>query len=352
MAGGSGSGIAMAALSVASPSISAPPAVGSERPLAAPAHHHHRLQLPLRLPLHRIWRSGSSGACAASSSSSIFKSKWTIWGRPDTGTTRCQAVGGQGPEGQGQRSSSSSSSSDSGRSPASRSSKVLYQGVYGPWTIEPSDVREVILYRVGLVTAATSFVIAASTAYFPSKFPLVTTFEQNLDLFYLLGAGGLGLSLYLIHIYVTEIKRTLQALWVLGIVGSMVTYSLFAVPAGESLVKYVVDNPTAVWFIGPAFAALTGLVFKEGLCYGKLEAGILTFVIPLTLLGHLTGLMDDSVKLSLLGVWMALFVIFAGRKFTQPVKDDIGDKSVFMFNALAEDEKKALMQQLDQQKLS
>jgi hypothetical protein len=33
-----------------------------------------------------------------------------------------------------------------------------------------------------------------------------------------------------------------------------------------------------------------------------------------------TGLMDDGVKLTLLASWMALFVIFAGRKFTQPIK--------------------------------
>lgn len=33
-----------------------------------------------------------------------------------------------------------------------------------------------------------------------------------------------------------------------------------------------------------------------------------------------TDLMDDGVKLTLLGSWMALFVIFAGRKFTQPIK--------------------------------
>lgn len=30
--------------------------------------------------------------------------------------------------------------------------------------------------------------------------------------------------------------------------------------------------------------------------------------------------MDDAVKLNLLGLWMALFIIFAGRKFTQPIK--------------------------------
>lgn len=33
-----------------------------------------------------------------------------------------------------------------------------------------------------------------------------------------------------------------------------------------------------------------------------------------------TGIMDDGVQLNLLALWMALFVIFAGRKFTQPIK--------------------------------
>lgn len=34
------------------------------------------------------------------------------------------------------------------------------------------------------------------------------------------------------------------------------------------------------------------------------------------------------------------------------LKDDIGDKSVFMFNALPEKEKKALVKKLEQQKQS
>ncbi|WZZ59116.1 uncharacterized protein LOC106415195 [Brassica napus] len=225
---------------------------------------------------------------------------------------------------------------------------TVYKGVYGPWTVEQSDVKEVILYRSGLVTAAASFVAASSAAFLPENSWLSEIIKQNQDLFYLVGAGGLGLSLFLIHIYVTEIKKTLQALWALGVVGSLAAYASLARPASDSLVQYVVDNPTAVWFVGPLFASLTGLVFKEGLCYGKLEAGLLTFIIPSVLLGHLSGLMNDEAKLVLLGTWMALFVVFAGRKFTQPIKDDIGDKSVFMFMSLPEDEKKAVVAKLEQ----
>nr|GME18964.1 F3H9.20 protein [Ipomoea batatas] len=235
-------------------------------------------------------------------------------------------------------------------SPPPSDSTVVYQGIYGPWTVEDSDVREVILYRSGLVTAAVSFVLASSAVLLPDDSVLRDLIKSNVDILYMLGACGLGLSLYLIHIYVTEIKRTLQAFWAIGVFGSLATYAALAQPAGSSLVQYVVENPTAVWFVGPLFAALTGLVFKEGLCYGKLEAGILTFVIPSVLLGHLTGLMDDGVKVTLLSVWMALFLVFAGRKFTQPIKDDIGDKSVFIFNALPEEEKAALIDKLDLQK--
>ena len=126
-------------------------------------------------------------------------------------------------------------------------------------------ILQVILYRSGLVTAALSFILASSTAFLPKNSLFTDILEKNIDSLYILGSAGLGLSLFLIHMYVTEIKRTLQAFWALGVVGSLVTYTALAQPAGEGLVQYVVDNPSAVWLVGPVFAALTGLVFKEGI---------------------------------------------------------------------------------------
>jgi len=35
-------------------------------------------------------------------------------------------------------------------------------------------------------------------------------------------------------------------------------------------------------------------------------------------------------------VFVSLLVVFAGRKFSQELKDDVGDKSIFMFDALDE----------------
>ena len=106
--------------------------------------------------------------------------------------------------------------------------------------------------------------VASLSAFLPDVSVFKNTIAGNLDLFYATGAGGLGLSLFLIHIYVAPIKRFLQFLWALGVIGSIGTYLALAQPSNEGLTDYVVNNPEAVWLIGPLFASLTGLVFKEG----------------------------------------------------------------------------------------
>ena len=68
----------------------------------------------------------------------------------------------------------------------------------------------------------------------------------------------------------------------------------------------------------------------QGACYGKPEAIALFFLTPALLLGHLTGLVPQGAEKGLLITFVALFTVFAGRKWTQAIKDDIGDKSVFM----------------------
>ena len=92
--------------------------------------------------------------------------------------------------------------------------------------------------------------------------------------------------------------------------------------------------------IGPLFAAFTGLAFKEGACYGKPEAFFLFLMTPIMCLGHLTGLASGEVETFFVATWMLGFLVFAGRKYTQAVKDDIGDKSVFTFRGLKTDQER------------
>ena len=159
--------------------------------------------------------------------------------------------------------------------------------------------------------------------------------EGALQPAYFLGAAGLGVALRLIHMYVDPIKKAMQAMWVAGFLGSVG----IAVATGEAVPSYVAHHPWAVWLVGPMFAALTGVAFKEGMCYGKAECAALFFVIPITLLGHLSGAAGEDAERALVLTWCVLIAVFAGRKYTQEVKDDIGDKSVFIFNDLTEAER-------------
>lgn len=70
---------------------------------------------------------------------------------------------------------------------------------------------------------------------------------------------------------------------------------------------------------------------QEGMCYGKPESVMLFFVVPAMCLAHLSGRCPEGVEVGLVATTAGLLAVFAGRKWVQPIKDDIGDKSVFMY---------------------
>mmetsp|Transcript_23869 Transcript_23869/g.52277 ORF Transcript_23869/g.52277 Transcript_23869/m.52277 type:complete len:280 (-) Transcript_23869:96-935(-) len=219
-------------------------------------------------------------------------------------------------------------------------SKPIYQGVYGTYTIESTDVTEVTLYRAGINVAAAAAVTSAAAALLPPDSPLHGQLVAALDPLFLVGAAGLGLSLQLIHIYVDPLKKALQLMWAVGLAGAAGIMVMQDVPAAV----YVFEHPVAVWLVGPFFAALTGVAFKEGFCYNKWEAAGLFGTIPLLLLGHLTQLLPVEGERGMLAAFAVLFTVFAGRKWTQQVKDDIGDKSVFEFLKLPEEQQQRLLE--------
>ncbi|CAL5221533.1 g3742 [Coccomyxa viridis] len=215
----------------------------------------------------------------------------------------------------------------------------VYQGAFGEWSVEESDVKEVLGYRAGLSVAALALLLDTAI-YTLSLEGTGLQFLRNLENpIALMGAAGFGVSLYLIHIYVTPIKRFLQLLWATGVAGGAFLMATQAQPITE----YVASHQEAIWAVGPMFAAFTGVAFKEGVCYGKPECAVLFFLTPALLIGHLSGIVPEGPEKALLAAFVATTLLFAGRKYTQAIKDDIGDKSVFVFQAMSEEEQERLL---------
>jgi uncharacterized integral membrane protein len=198
----------------------------------------------------------------------------------------------------------------------------IYQGQFGEFTITPDDRTGVIIYRSGLNVAALSFAIATGLLLWQGA-----TFAVlgSLTWLYALFCLGLGVSLLTIHIYMVQLHRLLQIFWAIGAGSSL----FLALSQPDPLALYVYQHPSALLGVGFMFAALTGIFFKEGFCFNRLETKLLTPLVPLLLLGHLLGFLPLTVEPLLLGLWAVLFLIFSGRKIPQAIPADIGDKSVF-----------------------
>ncbi len=197
-----------------------------------------------------------------------------------------------------------------------------YKGEFGEFTIDKNDRIGVIIYRSGLVLAALSFAIASNLFFGQgeSTLPWITPLFALFSL-------GLGVSLLTIHIYMVALHRLLQAFWVIGSISAIAT----TLQTEQPLALYVYNHPTTLFGIGFTFAALTGIYFKEAFCFNRLETKVLTPIVPILLLGHLTGLLPIDVEQVLLAVWTIGFTVFAGRKMVQAIDPDIGDKSVFKY---------------------
>lgn len=200
----------------------------------------------------------------------------------------------------------------------------VYQGQFGEFRITESDRTGVIIYRTSLMVAALSFAIGSFLViYFGNDINILNTLTPLYAVFCL----GLGISLLTIHIYMAALHRVLQIFWGIGAVSAV----FFAVQSSEPLALFVYNHPLTLFGIGFTFAALTGIFFKEGFCFHRLETKLLTPLVPMLILGKMAGVLPLQAEQFLLGVWAILFIVFALRKTVQRIPDDIGDKSVFSY---------------------
>ena len=194
------------------------------------------------------------------------------------------------------------------------------QGVYGDFIVTSSDKKEVLLYRLSILFCGLFFSIGISNWLYNGS---------NQTWIYLVGMSiSMGLSLKWIHIYLRPLHQTLIVLWLLGSIGFLILFYLY----GLTNIIYVIrENPKLILLIGPLFASLTGIGFKEFFCFRRIEAIGITIFIPIALIGYLTELVNERFTFAMLLISSLQLLTMGIRKFNLPAEADIGDKSVFDF---------------------
>lgn len=195
---------------------------------------------------------------------------------------------------------------------------AVYQGMFGEFTITQQDQREVLTYRLALSAVALGELAL-----------LVQWYRWGPALAWpwlLLMAAGLGLALLRIHIYLRPLHLALKAFWLLGCLGGL----LLAVRVGpDHMLPVLARQPLWILAVGPFFAALAGVGFKEFFCFQRPEAIGVTLLLPLALLGRLAGVLGSEPTMALLALQAGLLLLLCLRKFPMPTAADVGDKSVF-----------------------
>lgn len=194
----------------------------------------------------------------------------------------------------------------------------VLEGMFGPFIIDAHDRREVLGYRLAL--------LAVAVAQLGLLLQWRVLGPGLLWPWLLAMAAGLGLALRWIHIYLLPLHRALQAFWLLGVAGGLA----LAISEGPGrMVPALRDQPLWILAVGPLFAALAGIGFKEFFCFRRPEAIGVTLLLPLALLGRLAGLLSIEATGQLLGLESVLLLVLCLRKLPMPVRADVGDKSVF-----------------------
>ncbi len=201
-----------------------------------------------------------------------------------------------------------------------RSLGIELEGYYGKYQITNDDELEVKKYRIALLICGISFVCGLSHwLIIGPSFAWV---------WLLIMSVALGLALKWIHIYIHSLHQLLQGLWAIGTLGILIL--LFKGNSQEMLTT-IASNKISIIFIGPYFAALTGLGFKEFFCFRRPEAIGVTIFLPISLTSHLLGILNEQSVMLLLCISSILLLILSLRKFGMDAASDIGDKSVFEY---------------------
>jgi len=194
------------------------------------------------------------------------------------------------------------------------------KGVYGDFTVTLKDKKEVLFYRLSILSCGLFFSLGLIQWFYNGSSQVWTSLAGLVI--------SLGFSLKWIHIYIRPLHQALIFFWAIGCIGVGIVAYHFGL---TNFIYGLKENPKLVFLVGPIFVSLTGVGFKEFFCFRRIEAIGITIFIPIALTGHLTELTNEKFTFSLLVLSSLLLLVLGIRKFNLPAEADIGDKSVFDF---------------------
>tara|TARA_Y100001968_G_C19338664_1_gene708258 strand:- start:248 stop:925 length:678 start_codon:yes stop_codon:yes gene_type:complete len=194
----------------------------------------------------------------------------------------------------------------------------VFNGLYGSFYITDNDKTEVRKYRLSIFSCGLSLTIGLG-----HWFILGSSWAWIWLLIFTL---SLGLALNWIHIYILSIHNSLKILWFIGFLGLCLMSFLVGI---DEVLPTLKAEPKWLFLIGPLFASLTGLGFKEFFCFRRLEALGITIILPVALIFHMSQLINYKLISILIGFSALLLVLLGVRKFGNDPALDVGDKSIF-----------------------
>jgi uncharacterized integral membrane protein len=197
------------------------------------------------------------------------------------------------------------------------------QEYFQPLTRE--DKISVILYRAGIVMSTLFILAGALFSLNASPYQDYTSLSFLTNVLLLLLYASVGMSVFLIHLYVGKFHRALKKLYYIAVISLVL---LFVGGRGDVLGMLVTTHYGPLLLL-PLAGCLGFITAKEAFCFRLVEGYFLALTMPLYLVllasGGLTA-KGASYGLILIAVMLILFTV---RKVFMPLHFDIGDKSAY-----------------------
>ena len=186
------------------------------------------------------------------------------------------------------------------------------------------DKITVVLYRAGIILSAVLMSAAAVLMFEPEWYASPGGgLAANALLIGLYGAAGL--SVFFIHLYVSQYHRFLKNIYYAGLAALA---ALFVLGKGDPA-SVIAGTWYGPLFLLPLSGCLGFITAKEAFCFQLIEGYLFAMLLPFYLLLLAVGvlsLMAAAWGLLLLAI---MLIVFTCRKAFMPIHCDIGDKSAY-----------------------